>query len=145
MIFLETHLLTLTRIIMISILTFGFSPTKRTNDGMGIIQPCRYPVILHQFAIRSESGGRGRFRGGHGLVRELEFCEEIKVSILSERRVYRPYGLQGGEAGQVGKNLLLRQRTGVTMNLGGKNSLVVQPGDRLQIMTPGGGGFGAFE
>lgn len=58
--------------------------------------PCRYPVILRRFELRPGSGGRGRFRGGDGVIRELLFREEALLSVLTERRAFRPYGLHGG-------------------------------------------------
>ncbi|KAJ5626866.1 hypothetical protein N7528_004293 [Penicillium herquei] len=106
----------------------------------------RYPVILRQFSIRQGSGGRGRFRGGDGVIRELEFRERLSVSMLSERRVYRPYGLQGGEHGQAGLNLYMKHELdgdSRMINIGGKMELEVQPGDRILIHTPGGGGWGS--
>lgn len=57
----------------------------------------RYPVILREFSLRPGSGGKGKYRGGDGVVRDIEFRIPCQVSILSERRVYRPYGLHGGE------------------------------------------------
>jgi 5-oxoprolinase (ATP-hydrolysing) len=101
----------------------------------------RYPVLLREFSIREDSGGRGRFMGGDGLIREIEFLEPLHVAILSERRVMAPYGLEGGEAGAVGKNLLIK-RAGETTDLGGKNQFEAEPGDRIRILTPGGGGYG---
>jgi 5-oxoprolinase (ATP-hydrolysing) len=101
----------------------------------------RYPVILHRFGLAAESGGQGAFRGGDGLVREIEFKEELDVSILSERRVHAPYGLEGGGSGRVGENLLIRSDRRA-LNLGGKNCVRVGAGDRIRITTPGGGGFG---
>lgn len=101
----------------------------------------RYPVLVREFSIRLDSGGKGKNRGGNGLIRELEFLEPLEVSILSERRVLPPYGLQGGQPGKTGKNLLLH-KNGRQTDLGGKNTLRVQAGDRLRIQTPGGGGFG---
>ncbi|KAJ5484299.1 Hydantoinaseoxoprolinase N-terminal [Penicillium expansum] len=92
----------------------------------------RYPVILRRFCIRDGSGGVGRFRGGDGVIRELEFRMPLSVSMLSERRVYRPYGLAGKEL----------DGTERTINIGGKMELVVQPGERILIHTPGGGGWG---
>jgi len=69
----------------------------------------RYPVLLRRFRLRSGSGGRGRWSGGNGIERELEFLEDgIQVSILSERRVFAPFGLAGGEAGARGRNWLIR-------------------------------------
>jgi 5-oxoprolinase (ATP-hydrolysing) len=96
----------------------------------------RYPVRVVEFGLRRGSGGRGRHRGGDGLVRELEFLEPATVSILSERRVHAPFGLEGGEPGARGRNLL----DGV--DLGGKCTVEVKAGARLRIETPGGGGFG---
>lgn len=69
----------------------------------------------------------------------------MELSILSERRVYQPYGLEGGEAGQVGTNVLYRGDSGRKLNLGGKNNLRVVSGDRICITTPGGGAYGAKE
>ncbi len=101
----------------------------------------RYPVLLREFSMRPNSGGSGRFCGGNGLIREIEFLEPLNVAILSERRVYSPYGLQGGQSGKQGRNVLIRT-TGQVLNLGGKNEIQAHPGDRIRIETPGGGGFG---
>jgi len=101
----------------------------------------RYPILLREFALRNGSGGRGRFHGGEGLVREVEFLEPLNVAILSERRVFAPYGLAGGGPGGRGANLFLRN-DGRTINLGAKNEILAQPGERLRILTPGGGGYG---
>jgi 5-oxoprolinase (ATP-hydrolysing) len=101
----------------------------------------RYPVILREFSIRKNSGGRGRNNGGDGLIRELEFLEPLNVAILSDRRVFAPYGLEGGEDGARGENLCVRSN-GKILNLGGKNEIILQPGDRIRILTPGGGGYG---
>ncbi|MCP4214385.1 MAG: 5-oxoprolinase, partial [bacterium] len=102
----------------------------------------RYPVMLREFSIRKGSGGKGKTDGGNGLVRELEFLDRLNVAILSERRVYAPYGLEGGESGARGKNIFIRC-DGREINLGGKNEIKANPGDRFRIMTPGGGGFGS--
>jgi 5-oxoprolinase (ATP-hydrolysing) len=104
----------------------------------------RYPVLLRQFAIRKNSGGRGKFNGGDGLVREVEFLESLNAAILSERRVFAPFGLEGGQAGARGVNLFIPKH-GRKINLGAKNEIAVEPGDRFRILTPGGGGFGAPE
>lgn len=102
----------------------------------------RYPVTLRAFHLREGSGGNGRFRGGDGVVRELEFLQPMTVSILSERRAFQPYGLSGGEPGARGMNLLTRA-DGRVLNLGGKNTVDVAPHEILTIYTPGGGGYGA--
>ncbi len=102
----------------------------------------RYPVMLREFSIRHHSGGEGRFRGGDGIIRDIEFLDNLNVTILSERRIFEPYGLKGGNPGKRGKNILLtadcRQ-----IDLGGKNEFSAGPGDRIRVLTPGGGGWGA--
>ncbi|XP_072458758.1 5-oxoprolinase isoform X2 [Notamacropus eugenii] len=104
----------------------------------------RYPVILRRFELREGSGGRGRFQGGDGVVRELVFREKAQLSVLSERRAFQPYGLHGGEPGAPGLNLLIR-KDGRTISLGGKTSVTVFPGDTFCLKTPGGGGYGSPE
>ncbi len=104
----------------------------------------RYPVLLREFSIRKGSGGKGKYRGGDGLVREIEFLKPLNVAILSERRVYAPYGLEGGEPGALGENWFVK-KDGTPLNLGGKNEISVQPGDRIRILTPGGGGYGTID
>lgn len=101
----------------------------------------RYPVLLECFSLRTGSGGTGAFCGGDGVVRELRFLQAMEASILSERRVFAPYALDGGERGARGRNLLLRG-DGRVVDLGGKASLRVDAGDRIRIETPGGSGFG---
>jgi 5-oxoprolinase (ATP-hydrolysing) len=102
----------------------------------------RYPVRLLQFAIRRGSGGRGRKRGGDGIVRSLQFLRPLTLSLVSQRRgPYPPYGLAGGEAGALGENILQRADGGV-QRLPGLAQVEVQPGDILTICTPGGGGWG---
>lgn len=102
----------------------------------------RYPVILHRFGLRTNSGGDGFHRGGDGLVREIEFRRPVTVSILSERRVHAPRGLKGGNDGARGANYILKKDKR-KVYLGGKNSVEVLPGEILQILTPGGGGWGS--
>lgn len=102
----------------------------------------RYPVIVRQFSVRKGSGGAGSYNGGDGVIRELEFTKPLVVSILSERRAFQPYGLEGGDPGGRGLNLLTYQQDSRVINLGGKNTVRVTPGDRLAIHTPGGGGYG---
>ncbi len=100
-----------------------------------------FPVLVRQFRLRPGSGGRGRYRGGDGLVRELEFLQPMEVAILSERRRLPPYGMAGGLPGKPGRNLLIRAR-GEVIDLGGKRCFSVHAGDRVRICTPGGGGYG---
>lgn len=103
----------------------------------------RYPVLLHKFGLREKSGGAGLHRGGDGLVREIEFRRPVVVSILSERRVHAPRGLKGGKDGARGANYLITKDKR-KVYLGGKNTVQVQPGEILQILTPAGGGWGSF-
>jgi 5-oxoprolinase (ATP-hydrolysing) len=130
----------------------------------------RYPVLLREFSLRGGSGGQGQHRGGDGVVRDIEFRIPVQVSILSERRVYHPYGLEGGEDAQCGQNIWVRgvpklegsdadvesenstsspsspdgkeDKEVRYINLGGKNTASMQAGDRIIINTPGGGGWG---
>ncbi|ERN07735.1 hypothetical protein AMTRI_Chr08g204740 [Amborella trichopoda] len=104
----------------------------------------RYPVLLHRFGLREKSGGAGKFKGGEGLVREIEFRRPVVVSMLSERRVHAPRGLKGGKNGARGANFLIR-RNKTRVYLGGKRTIEVRPGEVLQILTPGGGGWGCPE
>ncbi|CAP72615.1 uncharacterized protein PODANS_2_470 [Podospora anserina S mat+] len=132
----------------------------------------RYPVLLREFSIRRGSGGKGQHRGGDGVVRDIEFRLPMQVSILSERRVYQPYGMAGGEDAEAGLNLWVRKvqkaswetslkrlqaekegeggdggdDEGETeeryINMGAKNTAPMKAGDRIIIQTPGGGGWG---
>ncbi|KAL8392283.1 hypothetical protein RB595_002468 [Gaeumannomyces hyphopodioides] len=130
----------------------------------------RYPVLLREFSIRPGSGGNGQHRGGDGVIRDIEFRIPLQVSILSERRVYRPYGMAGGEPAECGLNLWVKKVAKTSwekslkkiqgsgdakdkedeeveyeerfINLGAKNSAPMQAGDRIIVNTPGGGGWG---
>lgn len=103
----------------------------------------RYPVRLHRFSVREDSGGAGRKRGGDGIVREIEFLKPLTVSLLTERRgEFAPFGLEGGESGAVGENRMRRAGADVEELLPGKVQLDVKAGDVLTLETPGGGGFG---
>ncbi|MCB0560967.1 MAG: hydantoinase B/oxoprolinase family protein [Lewinellaceae bacterium] len=101
----------------------------------------RYPVRLHRFSRRANSGGQGQYRGGEGIIRELEFLEPMEVTILSQHRVEQPYGMEGGEPGMAGKQYLIRNN-GEIKPLQGVDSIEARPGDRIVIETPGGGGWG---
>ncbi|KAK0638822.1 Hydantoinase B/oxoprolinase-domain-containing protein [Cercophora newfieldiana] len=153
----------------------GAGPTWEGTDGVHVhmtntritdseIFERRYPVLLREFSIRKGSGGKGQHRGGDGVVRDIELRIPLQVSILSERRVYRPYGMAGGEDAECGLNLWVRKVKKASwerslkalqggaveegeeeweercINLGGKNSAPMEKGDRVIICTPGGGG-----
>lgn len=81
----------------------------------------RYPVLLREFSLRPNSGGKGNFNGGDGVIREIEPLRPLTMSILSERRAFRPYGMNGGQDGKPGINLLVRQ-DGTHVNIGGRCS-----------------------
>ncbi|XP_077480992.1 5-oxoprolinase [Stigmatopora argus] len=104
----------------------------------------RYPVILEHFSLRPLSGGAGKYRGGDGVIRKLLFRDKVVLSVLSERRAMRPYGLEGGEAGAAGLNLL-HKADGRILNLGAKTSVSLEPGDMFCLYTPGAGGYGKEE
>ncbi|KAB8070655.1 Hydantoinase B/oxoprolinase-domain-containing protein [Aspergillus leporis] len=109
----------------------------------------RYPTLLRQFTLRPGSGGKGLHPGGDGVIRDIEFLSPMEVSILSERRVHRPYGLEGGENAETGLNLWVSKdlETGDerVVNIGGKNTVSVKTHHRVVIMTAGGGGWGAAQ
>ena len=100
------------------------------------------PLRVREYAFRRGSGGRGRDPGGEGLRRSLEFLAEVDFTIISDRRRTRPYGLQGGQPGAPGRNLLLRAGARRPRELPSKVRVVLAPGDVVTIETPGGGGWG---
>lgn len=102
----------------------------------------RYPVRLREFSIRPNSGGAGEYHGGNGIIRELEFLRPMQISLISSRRSGPPpYGLAGGEPGKRGVNQRIRS-DGTVESIGGTAQILLQPGERIRIETPGGGGFG---
>ena len=104
----------------------------------------RFPVILEQFAIRENSGGKGQYRGGNGVIRCLRFQEKMTAGILSNHRLISPFGLNGGSDGAVGKNYVQRgDRTVEPLDSTG--TIEIYPGDMFIIETPGGGGYGLAE
>ncbi|CZR62217.1 related to oxoprolinase [Phialocephala subalpina] len=105
----------------------------------------RYPVILNRFVLRPGSGGVGLFNGGNGIIREYEFRRALSASIVSERRVYQPFGMAGGGPGESGRNTLVEKMgddKARLVNVGGRKDFKVQAGDKMIIETPGGGGWG---
>jgi N-methylhydantoinase B len=101
------------------------------------------PVRVLEYGLRQGSGGAGVHRGGEGIRRVYQFLAPATVTLNSERRVYPPYGLAGGQAGAVGVNRIVRG--GDEIGVGGKHATQVGPGDRLIVETPGGGGWGTIE
>jgi 5-oxoprolinase (ATP-hydrolysing) len=108
------------------------------------IMELRYPVRLHRFEIRKDSGGKGTWYGGDGIEREIEFLAPVKLSILSQHRQQAPYGMKGGDTGKTGEQYLVRQ-SGEIEPLEGIAGANLYPHDRLVIKTPGGGGWGKTE
>jgi N-methylhydantoinase B len=100
-----------------------------------------YPLRVVEYRIRRGSGGRGADRGGDGLIRDLECLVESNVSLLTDRRVTAPWGLDGGGDGAVGVNYLIR-KNGKRQKLPGKTNVRLAPGDRIRIETPGGAAHG---
>jgi N-methylhydantoinase B len=101
----------------------------------------RYPVSVESFEIRPDSGGKGQYRGGDGIIRKIRFLEPMTANILSEHRVIPTFGLAGGEPGTVGKNTVQRA-DGTLETLGSTATVAMKPGDIFIIETPGGGGYG---
>jgi 5-oxoprolinase (ATP-hydrolysing) len=101
----------------------------------------RFPVRLQSYAIREGSGGAGRWQGGNGGIRRIEFLEPMTASILSNARVHAAFGMAGGSAGAVGINRVVRQ-DGTQQDVPHIAQVDMQAGDVFEIHTPGGGGFG---
>lgn len=98
-------------------------------------------IRIERFSLRPDSGGAGKQRGGDGVVREIRFLKPAEVSVISERRVYSPYGLKGGKAGKSGRNRLKR-KNGEIVELEHRFNLNLEEGESIIIETPGGGGYG---
>jgi len=102
-----------------------------------------YPLRVREYRLRKASGGKGKFRGGDGVVREIETLVPARMSLLADRRKHGPYGLNGGEAGKTGTNAIIRRKRKVSFPAKGSQQL--QAGDRVRIETPGGGGWGKIK
>ncbi len=98
------------------------------------------PLRIRRYSLRSRSGGAGRKKGGDGIIREYEFYVPTQISVISDRRHFAPYGLDGGENGHRGRNSLISGKR--KKMLSAKFNIRAQPGDILRIETPGGGGYG---
>jgi len=99
-----------------------------------------YPLRVLRYEIRRATGGIGKFRGGDGIRRDVQVLDEAQVTLLTERRERGPYGLDGGQPGKPGKNLIIRESEEI--QLPGKGTVDLLSGDILSIRTPGGGGYG---
>ena len=99
-----------------------------------------YPLRVRQYRTRKGSGGKGKRKGGDGIVREIETLVKARMSLLSDRRKHAPYGLQGGAPGKVGRNSIIHD--GRVLRIASKGTWELAAGDCVRIETPGGGGFG---
>ncbi|HEY0569822.1 MAG TPA: hydantoinase B/oxoprolinase family protein, partial [Xanthobacteraceae bacterium] len=104
----------------------------------------RYPVVLENFHIRHGSGGAGRWKAGDGVRRTIRFLQQMECTILSGHRRIRPFGLAGGEPGQVGENMVRRQ-DGRIERLQGAAATMLQAGEAIIIQTPTSGGYGKHD
>jgi 5-oxoprolinase (ATP-hydrolysing) len=104
----------------------------------------RFPVVLEDFHIREGSGGRGRWRAGDGTSRTIRFRERMDCALLSGHRRVRPFGLRGGEPGELGRNLV-RRNDGRIEDIGGCALTVLEEGEAITVVTPTGGGYGVPE
>ncbi len=100
----------------------------------------RYPVRLERYAIRRNSGGKGRHPGGDGIEREMTFLQPVSLSVLTQHREESPYGLKGGKAGKKGRQWVISNGTKITLS--SVDGCELEKGDRFILHTPGGGGFG---
>ncbi len=103
-----------------------------------------FPMRVEAFGLRRGSGGAGRHPGGDGIIRRIRFLVPVRASLMTERRELAPYGLAGGQAGQVGRNRRI-DREGRPTDLPAKGSFDLQAGEAIEIQTPGGGGWGSPE
>lgn len=101
----------------------------------------RYPVVLEDFHIRKGSGGRGRWRAGDGTSRTIRFMRPMDCAVLSGHRRVRPFGVAGGEPGELGENIV-RRNDGSQERLGGSAQTRLDAGEAITILTPTGGGYG---
>jgi N-methylhydantoinase B len=102
-----------------------------------------YPLRVIRYSVRKGSGGVGQFKGGDGIVRDIQVLVDAQVTLLSERRKHPPYGLSGGESGTCGENVVISR--GKEKILPSKGTIDLKAGDVLSIRTPGGGGWGKRE
>lgn len=103
-----------------------------------------YPILYTAYKIRESSGGKGKYRGGDGVIRAFKVLKPAVLSILSDRFKYPPYGLHGGEPGAPGR-VIIRRASGEVLVMPSKFTIRLEPGDEVVIETPGGGGWGSPE
>ncbi|MBK1876668.1 hydantoinase B/oxoprolinase family protein [Pelagicoccus mobilis] len=117
--------------------------THMTNTAMTDpeVMELRYPVKVEIFGLRENSGGSGLRRGGDGVVKRVKFLKPVTLSLLTQRRIEQPFGVEGGGAGACGEQILVKADGSVTA-LDGNGSWELETGEVLEIRTPGGGGWG---
>lgn len=113
--------------------------TNTLNTPIEVIENI-IPIKILKYGLRNNSGGKGKFNGGNGIVKEIQFLSNAVVSMISDRRKYQPYGLRGGNNGKRGENIL--KTKGQNKKMASKFTLHVSKDDILTINTPGGGGWG---
>ena len=113
--------------------------TNSLNTPVEVLEHA-YPLRVRRYGIRAGSGGAGKYRGGDGVVREIELLVPMQVGMLSDRRKFGPYGLAGGAAGKRGKNEATV--SGRRRRVPAKGSFYAPAGSVVRIETPGGGGLG---
>ena len=102
-----------------------------------------YPLRVREYRLRKGSGGKGKFKGGDGVIREIETLVAARMSLLADRRKYPPYGLSGGDPGSTGTNVIISGKAKIKFAAKGSHQL--EAGDRVRIETPGGGGWGKIK
>ncbi len=101
----------------------------------------RFPVLLEDFHIRTGSGGKGQWNAGDGTSRTIRFLQDMECAMLSSHRIVRPFGIEGGEPGELGRTLVRRLDGGID-ELAGCDQTVLKAGEAVTVITPTGGGFG---
>jgi 5-oxoprolinase (ATP-hydrolysing) len=104
----------------------------------------RFPVLLEEFSIRENTGGKGKHQGGNGVIRRIKFLDPMTAAILSSSRVIPPFGLNGGESGATGRNYVIRN-DGAISDLPSTATVQMEMGDTFVIETPSGGGYGKIQ
>ncbi|HZU97983.1 MAG TPA: hydantoinase B/oxoprolinase family protein, partial [Planctomycetota bacterium] len=114
--------------------------TNTQNTPIEVLEQS-YPFVVEETRLRRGSGGKGRFAGGDGVVREVRVLESAEATLLADRRKRGPYGLERGSPGEPGRDTV-RRASGEVEPIASKARVALRPGDAIRIETPGGGGFG---
>jgi N-methylhydantoinase B len=118
----------------------AFIPTNTLNTPVEALETS-YPLRVERYELRPGTGGKGQYRGGLGLRRDIMcMAPTARLSFLTDRRISQPYGVEGGEPGACGRNVIIRN--GEELVLPAKGTATLYDGDIVSIQTPGGGGYG---